>query len=192
MSKELNLLLVNNGSDSLSDYYDMLSGHTVNTVLPNELRGLILDNYDLIVLSDGFSINVKDNDQEIQLVKHAKIPLIGICYGFQLLCYVYGSDLLELDQRRDGVVKIFPKEEHPIFSGKDHFLVFEKHKYAVKNVSSGLICLANSEDGCEIVQVRDELQFGLQFHPERKDENPDGGLLLTRLLDHIAKTVKVD
>jgi GMP synthase-like glutamine amidotransferase len=54
-------------------------------VLPlSELDKQDIAGYQLIVLSDGHLVSAHKNNSELELMKSTNIPMIGICYGFQL------------------------------------------------------------------------------------------------------------
>ena len=138
-----------------------------------------------MVLSDGHSLNVSRNTNEIQLVRNLSVPVIGICYGFQILCFSYGAKLIELSTKREGLVRIVPNINHPIFEERMNFLAYEKHRFAVQHLPSEFACLARSEDGCEVVHVQGKQQFGLQFHPEIADPQNQGKEIFFNLLRFI-------
>lgn len=182
---KLEVLLINNGSDSLCEYLTLLIKHSVKIISFQEIKDCDFDKFQLIVLSDGNSINVSKNINEINLVLGTSVPVIGICYGFQLLCYAYGAKLVELPKKREGMINIIAKTRHPIFRDQNDFIVSEKHRFGVKNIPETLVCLADSIDGCEFIQVRNKNQFGLQFHPEKTTLQNDGMKLFNNVIQYV-------
>lgn len=181
----LNILLVDNGSSSLDDYYILLKGYNVEKVFFQDISNFEFESYHLVILSDGRALSVDKNIKELEFVRKTSIPVIGICYGFQVLCLAHEAELMRLSNKRTGLVEIIPENSHCIFDGKKSFFVFEKHRYAVDDLSSKLVCLARSEDGCEIIQVRGKKQFGLQFHPENNNPPNQGGDIFNNILKFI-------
>jgi anthranilate/para-aminobenzoate synthase component II len=181
----LRVLLIDNGSDTLNDYLTLLNKHKVKTISFRDIATCDFRNYQLIVLSDGHSLSVSKNIDEINLVRHISAPVIGICYGFQVLCFAYGAKLVELPEKREGLVKVVPEVEYPIFQDKKDFIVSEKHRFAVQNIPATLSCLARSKYGCEIVQVKGKQQFGFQFHPENNNTQNEGREIMDNLIRFI-------
>lgn len=181
----LRVLLIDNGSDTLNDYSTLLGKHEVETISFRDIATCDFRNYQLIVLSDGHSLNVSKNIDEINLVRHISAPVIGICYGFQILCFAYGAKLVELSEKNEGLVKVIPEIQHPIFQDKEAFFASKKHRFAVQNIPETLSCLARSKYGCEVIQVKEKQQFGFQFHPENNDSQNEGREIMDNLIRFI-------
>ncbi len=182
---KLKVLLIDNGSDALGDYLTLLNNHKIKTISFQDIETCDFSNYQLIVLSDGHSINVSKNIDELKIIHKTSIPVIGICYGFQLLCHAYGTKLVELPKRRKGLIKIIVETKHLIFQNQNDYIVSEKHRFGVNNLPETLVCLAHSVDGCEIIQVYGKKQFGLQFHPENINPQNEGAKIFNNLIKFI-------
>lgn len=185
MPATLNIVLIDNGADASGDYIKLLGGHNVKQISFRNIKSCDFSNCHLVILSGGHSVNVSENIDEIEFIRKTAIPIIGICYGFQMLSFVYGAKIIELPEKRDGLARIVSKVNHQIFQGKKKFLVSEKHKFAVQDIPEKLTCLAYSEDGCEIIQVKGKQQFGLQFHPENGDYRNEGRHIFNNLVNFI-------
>ena len=114
-----------------------------------------------------------------KLVKHSlekDKPLLGICYGAEILALTLGGTIKKMSASRYGLHEIKITKSNPICSGK--IQGFESHSYMVSKLSSFFIQIANSAD-CkfEIFQYDDKNIFGTQFHPEM---SADGKALLER------------
>ena len=181
----LNVLLIDNGSDTLNDYLALLSNHKVEIISFRDISTCDFEKYQLIILSDGHSLNVSENFSEINLIRNISIPMIGICYGFQILCFTYGAKIIKLSKKSEGLVGIISDVNHMIFQDKNNFIVSEKHQFAIRNIPAELFCLAHSKDGCEIVEVRGKKQFGFQFHPENNNSQDEGRKIFNNLIKYI-------
>jgi anthranilate/para-aminobenzoate synthase component II len=181
----INVVLIDNGADSLNEYVTLLAGYKVRNIMFQDIKNCDLNDCQLIILSDGHSLNASENIDEIELIRSTSIPLIGICYGFQVLCHVYGAELVKLSQKREGLVKITAKARHSIFQNKNDYTVLEKHRFGVQKIPETLVCLARSIDGCEVVQVQGKQQFGLQFHPENISPQNEGKEIFNNLVRFI-------
>jgi GMP synthase (glutamine-hydrolysing) len=101
----------------------------------------------------------------------AGTPVLGICYGHQLLAHALGG---EVDYNPSGremgtvVVDLHPHAgEDPLFAPlPTRFEVQVSHLQSVLRPPSGATVLARSEqDDCQAFRWRDHA-WGLQFHPE--------------------------
>lgn len=113
----------------------------------------------------------------IGLIKHLNIPVFGICYGHQLLCWSLGANvasLSELVKDRFEDVRIVEVDE--IFAGfkkRETIPLAQSHyDYALKESldQASLVLLADSHS-CEVEAVKHKHNpfYGVQFHPERID-----------------------
>jgi putative glutamine amidotransferase len=124
----------------------------------------------------------KRSDFEISLLKevvrHRK-PVIGICYGMQLLNVAFGGTLYQ-DINSQLSVEINHKKGYHIiviaenrFLRKGRFSVNSTHHQAVKKLGSGLKAFAFSADNIVEAFYHDKLPYlvGVQWHPERLPDN---------------------
>jgi GMP synthase (glutamine-hydrolysing) len=65
----------------------------------------------------------------IKLILNASVPILGICFGLQLISYAYGATIVKMNKRRKGYfhVKLI-KSDDPIFNGIDKQQIIVKEK----------------------------------------------------------------
>ncbi|MFN3480492.1 MAG: gamma-glutamyl-gamma-aminobutyrate hydrolase family protein [Thermodesulfovibrionales bacterium] len=101
-------------------------------------------------------------------------PILGICYGMQLINIFFGGTLYQdiksqlrhsIDHRDDHIIII---KENPFFSVRES-TVNSSHHQAIKDLGKGLEVFAEAEDGVvEAVYLKGHpFMIGLQWHPER-------------------------
>ncbi len=127
---------------------------------------------------------------EIDLVKKLNLPILGICFGHQLIGTAYGSRVEDLGRsiREFKEVKIVDK--HPVFDGlPDTIRVSESHRQALREVPEGFHLLAESATSkVEAICHESRPIYGFQFHPERSDDkDPHGRMILQNVLKLVAK-----
>jgi GMP synthase (glutamine-hydrolysing) len=131
-----------------------------------------LSNFDAVVLSGGPQ-SVYDGGETVQRlssqIKSTSVPLLGICFGHQLLAYSLGGKVEKSPNPEYGLVKIRVMEEDTILRGFRDFSAWESHNDEVVTAPPGFITLASSE-GARVQAMANpgELKFGVQFHPEVK------------------------
>jgi len=135
---------------------------------------------DAVVLSGSKAriVNPSHRDmfkETVDLVNHLETPILGICYGHQLLCWSLGCEAASLTEPvidRFEQVRILEVDE--IFAGFEEHqtipLAQSHYDYIMKDSlgSTSLVLLADSPS-CEVeaVKHRHGLLYGVQFHPER-------------------------
>ena len=102
---------------------------------------------------------------------HAGLPLLGICYGHQLIAHALGGRVDDNPNGREmGTVCIdlHPQaQDDPLFTGlPTRFAAQATHLQSVLQPPPGATVLArNAHDGCHAFRWGDAA-WGLQFHPE--------------------------
>jgi len=97
------------------------------------------------------------------------IPVLGICYGMQLMSYQLGGRVIRSDKREYGRADIEINNSHKLFENIDinKFPVWMSHGDKVEEIPSGFIQLASSDNTRFAAVVHPEKNlFGVQFHPE--------------------------
>ena len=175
------LLVVDNGSvytPSLLNSIKNLNIDFEHHVFSN-VSSLNLDNYSSVILSGRRKNDSQMNIINSKLVKHSlenDKPLLGICYGAEILALTLGGTIKKMPSPRYGLHEIEITRSNPLCKGK--IQGFESHSFMVSKLNASFIQIASSAD-CkfEIFQYDDKNIFGTQFHPEM---SPDGKDLLEK------------
>lgn len=130
-----------------------------------------------IVLSGGpNSVYDKDSLQVDPAVFQLGLPVLGICYGMQLMAHHLGGQVQGKEKREYGMAPLTLIESNPLTDGfEKEFSVWMSHGDAVVGVPEDFVVTASSEN-TDIVVMRHQSKplFGLQFHPEVR--NSEHGL----------------
>ena len=100
-----------------------------------------------------------------------KIPILGVCYGLQLICKDFGGEVKFSKYREFGRTKIKILKSSSLFKGsyklKKNYNVWMSHSDKVIKMPKGFETLASSES-CKdaVIQNENKKFFGVQFHPE--------------------------
>ena len=103
-----------------------------------------------------------------KIIKHAvseKKPLLGICYGAEILAITLGGTIKKSVNPVRGDETVVIESKNEICNGE--IGVTESHKYEISQLGTELHNLAGSKS-CkrEIVKHNSLNIFGTQFHPE--------------------------
>ncbi|MCR9138498.1 MAG: glutamine-hydrolyzing GMP synthase [Alphaproteobacteria bacterium] len=125
-----------------------------------------------------------------QVIFEAGIPVLGICYGEQIMCEQLGGKVEGGHHREFGRAFLQVEEECALFdniwaSGTRH-QVWMSHGDRVTDIPPGFKVVATST-GAPFAAIADESRqfYAVQFHPEVV-HTPDGARLLTNFVRDIA------
>ena len=94
-------------------------------------------------------------------------PILGICYGLQLIAQELGGQVVPGDQREFGKAMIEVHEPNRLFEGlPSSFQVWMSHGDHVAQLPPGFHVLARSGATISAAADRSRALWGLQFHPE--------------------------
>ena len=122
-----------------------------------------------IIFSGGPS-SVFDENAPVcdKKVFELNVPILGICYGLQLLAYLFGGKVEKSKSREYGKAIIKIEEHKDLFKGfKKKLQVWMSHGDFVSKLPKGYKRLASSEN-ITFAAVKNPKKkiFGVQFHPE--------------------------
>lgn len=177
------LLVVDNGSVYTKSLIDFLIEKrilhetiTFDKIVPSELF-----KYSSIILSGRRKNDPLMNAVNSKIIKYAVNegkPLLGICYGAEILALTLGGTLKKMNQIHKGNQEIEIIKANPLCSGKIN--VFESHSYLISKIDTSFTQIAKSNIcDFEIIQYNNLNIFGTQFHPEMSS---DGKHLLEKFV----------
>ena len=101
-------------------------------------------------------------------VYKAGVPVLGICYGMQLMTHALGGEVAPAPHREFGLATIDVQPEAPLFAAVPSTLrVWASHGDFVKSAPPGFQVTATSANAPVAAMVAEERQlYALLFHPE--------------------------
>ncbi|MDE3016235.1 MAG: glutamine-hydrolyzing GMP synthase [Pseudomonadota bacterium] len=143
-----------------------------------------------IILSGGpASVHEDFSPKVSDAVFHTGVPILGICYGEQLLCQQLGGKVEKSNNREFGRAVITVSNDSALFNGvwkkgATH-QVWMSHGDGVTRLPPGFQAIAHTESA-PFAAIADEKRryFGVQFHPEVV-HTPDGAKLLSNFAHSI-------
>lgn len=124
-----------------------------------------------IIISGGpHSVYDHESPSMQREVLEASKPVLGICYGQQLLAQLLGGAVRKGDKGEFGlaVLDLTGNDHSPLLRGvRDHQQIWMSHRDVVSTPPPGFRVLATTST-CETAAIEDPSRklFGVQFHPE--------------------------
>tara|TARA_Y100000590_G_scaffold463561_1_gene630626 strand:+ start:590 stop:2134 length:1545 start_codon:yes stop_codon:yes gene_type:complete len=125
-----------------------------------------------LILSGGpTSTTLKKPLKPDNSIYSLNIPILGICYGQQILCKHLGGKVISSKKREFGKAFIKIKNKSKIFEGvykkNNDYQVWMSHGDKVSKIPKSFSVLASTSNA-KFAAIADENKkiYGLQFHPE--------------------------
>jgi len=148
-----------------------------------------------IILSGGpNSVTEGDTPRAPQIVFELGVPVLGICYGMQMMAQQLGGRVEIGKVREFGYAEVRARGHSALFSGMSDFVtpegygmlkVWMSHGDKVIDMPAGFKLIA-STDHCSIAAMADEARkfYAVQFHPE-VTHTLQGKAILSRFVHEI-------
>ena len=141
------------------------------------------------ILSGGpSSVYDRDAPQLPPFLLQRDQPILGICYGMQLLTAALGGEVAPARQREYGPAAIDRQPHGPLFAGlASQLTVWMSHGDRIESLPPGFQALAQT-DNSPLAAIGDlsRHRYGLQFHPEVQ-HSPGGQAILSNFLFKICR-----
>lgn len=122
-----------------------------------------------IIFTGGPSVVFEDNAPIISKeIFELGIPILGICYGSQLISYLLGGEVTKASQKEYGKTYIDINTQNPLFKNINHELVcWMSHTYHVSTPPIDFDIIASTKT-CPVAAMANTHKkiYGVQFHPE--------------------------
>jgi len=96
------------------------------------------------------------------------VPILGICYGLQLMGHLLGGEVIPSGKREYGFASLHVLERGELLSGiKDKAQVWMSHGDRLGRIPPGFIVSGETANTkAAVIESRAKKLFGVQFHPE--------------------------
>lgn len=162
-----------------------------------DIVGTVKDKMPDLVILTGSNYMLSKSDtrivfqQEMDMVRKLDLPFLGICFGHQLIGAAHGVEVKDLGETIRAIKEVKLIDRDPIFDGLPSTIrVSESHRQALAGVPDGFRHLAESPTSrVEAIAHNTRPIYGVQFHPERSDEqNPHGRAIIQNFIRLVEKS----
>lgn len=130
--------------------------------ITNNIKGVILS-------GSPYSVKNPEAPRPDLSIFRKKLPLLGVCYGAQLIADVSGGEVMRSETREYGRAHLdFVNDKHPLFKGvSPNSQVWMSHGDTIMQIPENFEIIASTHDvKVAAYSVKDETTYGIQFHPE--------------------------
>lgn len=142
-------------------------GYFARLYLPSSFETV---NDPLAIVLSGGPRSVDDEGSpilDVNRLRSYSVPVLGICYGMQMLTQQSGGAVEKSRTREYGPADIQVEHTDSLFEGLPETLrVWMSHSDTVTDLPENAEVLARNRDGVPAAVQFEELIYGLQFHPE--------------------------
>jgi GMP synthase (glutamine-hydrolysing) len=164
--------------------------HVYSELIPHDTPWAEIErrNPKAIILSGGpMSVYDEGAPKPDPAIWSGRIPVLGICYGAQLMAIELGGDVLPASKREYGPASVTVTDGGGLFEGLDRDQpVWMSHGDSITRLPEGFTSTAQTDSTAFAgLQAPDRNLYGIQFHPEVV-HTPKGRDLLRNFVVDIA------
>ncbi len=138
-----------------------------------------------IILSGGpYNVYVEESPLIGEWLFEYNIPVLGICYGAQLIAYLFNGSVSK-GFGEYGRCRIEIVSEDPIIDGWNGRYVWMSHRDYIVDIPDAEIIGYTGNKYIAIYRIRDKPVYGVQFHPE-VSHTDNGSRIIENFLFKIA------
>ena len=117
-------------------------------------------------------------DVDFAALQNLNVPVLGVCYGMQLLNQKFGGNLKPGTTSEYGPARLCIEDDNTLFAGiTNESQVWMSHSDTVSRLPGGASVMARNEDGVPIALRFCKNWYGIQFHPEVTHSHEGRGIL---------------
>lgn len=128
-----------------------------------------LDNVEGIILSGGpSSVNDENAPEFDKSILDLKIPILGICYGMQIMSKTLGAVVGKSKVKEYGYAHLKILKKTTLLKGiKNNAKLWMSHSDSVQSLPDGMVLTASTEN-CKygVIEDKKNNRYAVQFHPE--------------------------
>jgi len=122
-------------------------------------------------------------DIDFEKLKSFGVPVLGVCYGMQLLNIKFGGSVKASDRREYGAAMLKPSSHDDLYAGlSPESQVWMSHSDTVQDLHDDVEVIATNQHGTPVSLKWPGGFFGIQFHPEVTHSH-EGNKILNNFLN---------
>ena len=162
-------------------FCEIFRGDTPPKLFPKNLKGIILSGGPSSVFDPGAPMVSSE-------IFDSKIPVLGVCYGLQLMAHLLGGKVVKSQNREYGKAILQVQKDSELFQDTPKtFQVWMNHGDSVVSLPPKFSMLGKTENlDFAAIENKEDKIYGVQFHPEVA-HTENGKTILKNFLFKICK-----
>lgn len=179
------IALIDCGSNKVGNISSILENSTtVQIIRLQDIDYKVLNHFKAVVISGApillTEINPLPYINSFEWVKEYLKPILGICFGHQILGLQYGAQITSMIEDRQWQ-EIILKKQDPLFEGiAEKFFMQEDHCEHITLPKAFKLLASSKSCQNEAMKHKTKPHYGVQFHPEVSTS--DGELLINNFV----------
>ena len=127
-----------------------------------------------IILSGGPKSTSEPDapDLDFAALKAFGVPVLGVCYGMQLLNIKFGGSVKASNRREYGPATLVPGDCSGLYEGvSKNSQVWMSHSDTVENLPACSVVIAANQHGTPVSLKWEDRFYGIQFHPQPRGQS---------------------
>jgi anthranilate synthase/aminodeoxychorismate synthase-like glutamine amidotransferase len=145
-----------------------------------------LNEVDFVIIGPGPTDPIRAGIVEVvRAVERARLPLLGICLGYQAIGVAFGASLVRVPpvHGKQSTITFSRSRLLPHFTGRE--TVMRYHSLALSGVNAPLRVIAQTKEGIPMAIEHETLpMIGFQFHPDSFG-SPRGKAMIADFFDAV-------
>lgn len=134
----------------------------------NKIPSIGEDVKGVILSGSPCSVREEDSPRVDMSFFRGKLPVLGICYGAQLLAFTAGGEVYNSGHREYGRAKLQKVAENPLLNDvSENNQVWMSHGDTIMSIPEDFEIIGSTESvKIAAFHIKGEQTYGIQFHPE--------------------------
>lgn len=165
----MSILIINYGGPTVNRISDLLSELNINSKIIASNDDFPLGDWIGIILSGGPDHVYEEESRRLPIwINNFKVPVLGICYGMELIVDYLGGKIVPLSSKEYGPTFIHSVKDDPLLGKFTSQIGWMDHHDIVLYFPSNLEVTSVSQNDF-IGSLNDGKRWwGVQFHPENE------------------------
>ncbi|MBC7863710.1 MAG: gamma-glutamyl-gamma-aminobutyrate hydrolase family protein [Bacteroidia bacterium] len=125
--------------------------------------------------------------EKISAVLEWNVPILGICFGHQLLGMLHGAKIYKGEEARENEKITVVEPNELLLDLNEQFDMMEDHTEGIELPENFIHIASSFQYPVEVMKHNQKPFYGVQFHPEVSGED---GMILFENFIHICKNYK--
>ncbi len=147
-----------------------------------------IDPIAIILSGSPSSIYEENAPKPVAFVWEEEIPILGICYGLQILADKFSGNVAPSNKREYGRSQLHISLKDKLFEGMDNSVVWMSHGDKLDKLPQGFEIIGYTDNSpYAAIKHKEKPIYGVQFHPE-VNHTEKSSLFFKNFIKHIVKT----